>query len=115
MKKRVTRFTEIVKQYTLVPLVLGDYGEPNRELRDLIRFLAKKKSLKLYAENPRYDRPESAFPTVLWDFKKRIATTHSRNLCAKIRTGRYFVEGYYRKPKSQFRFDEVQAEREMIQ
>merc|ERR1712139_582662 len=65
-----------MNNYRKLSLVLGEFGEYSHDLYQLIKFLARKKAQHLSFINPAYFSETEAYSACLWDFRKRLLSSH---------------------------------------
>ena len=72
--------------------VVGEYGELSDELLAFVKDLAVKKSERAELRGPKQLCPVAAYPTILWDFRRRISQICARYLCDVIKNGLRFLD-----------------------
>ena len=72
--------------------VVGEYGELSDELLAFVKDLAVKKSERAELRGPKQVDPVAAYPTILWDFRRRISQVCARYLCDVIKNGLRFLD-----------------------
>ena len=60
---------------------MGKVGELSDELLAFVKDLAVKKSERAELRGPKQVDPVAAYPTILWDFRRRISQVCARYLC----------------------------------
>ena len=72
--------------------VVGEFGELSDELLAFVKDLAVKKSERAELRGPKQIDPVAAYPTILWDFRRRISQVCARYLCDVIKNGLRFLD-----------------------